>query len=130
MTVQKLVVMLTGTVVDLLQVGVIIGKAGETIRYLQLHSGAKIQVTGDNEAEPGALTRSAELSGTPEQISKAEQLIKEVLAEVLLVPTISYQDRTGHRTGEGLGSMVHWFNRYELVEPSVQKFWTDELNRP
>jgi len=63
------------------RVGVIIGKAGETIRYLQLQSGAKIQVTRDNEAEPGAQTRSVELSGTPEQISKAEQLIKEVLAE-------------------------------------------------
>jgi far upstream element-binding protein len=63
------------------RVGVIIGKAGETIRYLQLQSGAKIQVTRDNEAEPGAQTRPVELSGTPEQISKAEQLIKEVLAE-------------------------------------------------
>ena len=75
----------TGTVVDLLQVGVIIGKAGETIRYIQLQSGAKIQVTRDHEAEPGAPTRSVELSGNPDQISKAEQLIKEVLAEVLLV---------------------------------------------
>ncbi|AQL06097.1 KH domain-containing protein [Zea mays] len=54
---------------------------GETIRYIQLQSGAKIQVTRDHEAEPGALTRQVELSGKPEQISKAEQLIKEVLAE-------------------------------------------------
>lgn len=76
---------LTGTVVNLLLVGVIIGKAGETIRYIQLQSGAKIQVTRDHEAEPGALTRQVELSGKPEQISKAEQLIKEVLAEVLLI---------------------------------------------
>ncbi|XP_066321538.1 uncharacterized protein [Miscanthus floridulus] len=67
------------------RVGVIIGKAGETIRYIQLQSGAKIQVTRDHEAEPGAPTRPVELSGNPEQISKAEQLIKEVLAEVLLV---------------------------------------------
>ncbi|KAG2605773.1 far upstream element-binding protein 1-like [Panicum virgatum] len=58
-----------------------LGKAGETTRYLQLQSGAKIQVTGDNEAESGAPTGPAELSDTPEQISKAEQLIKEVLAE-------------------------------------------------
>ncbi|AQK57436.1 KH domain-containing protein [Zea mays] len=49
--------------------------------YIQLQSGAKIQVTRDHEAEPGALTRQVELSGKPEQISKAEQLIKEVLAE-------------------------------------------------
>ncbi|PWZ12942.1 Far upstream element-binding protein 2 [Zea mays] len=64
-----------------IRVGVIIGKAEETIRYIQLQSGAKIQVTRDHEAEPGALTRQVELSGNPEQISKAEQLIKEVLAE-------------------------------------------------
>ena len=82
--------MLTGTAVDLLQVVVIIGKAGETIRYLQLQSGAKIQVTSDNEAEPDAQTRPVELSGTREQISKAEQLIKEVLAEVLLVTTTAF----------------------------------------
>jgi len=37
-----------------------------------------------------AQTRPVELSGTREQISKAEQLIKEVLAEVLLVTTTSF----------------------------------------
>jgi len=37
-----------------------------------------------------AQTRPVELSGTPEQISKAEQLIKEVLAEVLLVTTTAF----------------------------------------
>ena len=67
-----------------------LGKAGETTRYLQLQSGAKIQVTGDNEAESGAPTGPAELSDTPEQISKAEQLIKEVLAEVLLAMTTTF----------------------------------------
>ncbi|XP_042507807.1 far upstream element-binding protein 2-like [Macadamia integrifolia] len=63
------------------KVGVIIGKGGETIKYLQLQSGARIQVTKDTEADPYAETRLVELSGTPEQISRAEQLIKDVLAE-------------------------------------------------
>ncbi|AQK56560.1 KH domain-containing protein [Zea mays] len=45
------------------RVGVIIGKVGETIRYIQLQSGAKIQVTRDHEAKPGALTMQVELSG-------------------------------------------------------------------
>ncbi|XP_010924497.1 uncharacterized protein [Elaeis guineensis] len=63
------------------RVGVIIGKGGETIRYLQLQSGAKIQVTRDADADPNSLTRTVELMGTPEQISKADQLIKDVLAE-------------------------------------------------
>ncbi|XP_042511929.1 far upstream element-binding protein 2 isoform X2 [Macadamia integrifolia] len=63
------------------RVGVIIGKGGETIKYLQLQSGAKIQVTRDMDADPNSLTRMVELMGTPDQISKAEQLINDVLAE-------------------------------------------------
>ncbi|XP_010262211.1 PREDICTED: far upstream element-binding protein 1-like [Nelumbo nucifera] len=63
------------------RVGVIIGKGGETIKYLQLQSGAKIQVTRDMDADPNSLTRMVELMGTPEQINKAEQLINDVLAE-------------------------------------------------
>ena len=62
----------------------IIGKSGETIKYLQAQSGAKIQVTRDMDADPNSQTRSVELMGTSEQISRAEQLINDVLAEVLL----------------------------------------------
>ncbi|KAD4982130.1 hypothetical protein E3N88_18801 [Mikania micrantha] len=63
------------------RVGVIIGKGGETIKYLQLQSGAKIQVTRDMDADPHSLTRAVEITGTSEAIAKAEQLIIEVLAE-------------------------------------------------
>ncbi|PON86161.1 Polyribonucleotide nucleotidyltransferase [Trema orientale] len=62
------------------RVGVIIGKGGETIKYLQLQSGAKIQVTRDMDADLNSATRMVELMGTPEQIAKAEQLITDVLA--------------------------------------------------
>ncbi|KFK32529.1 hypothetical protein AALP_AA6G255200 [Arabis alpina] len=64
-----------------MRVGVIIGKGGETIKYLQLQSGAKIQVTRDMDADPNAPTRTVDLTGTPDQISKAEQLINDVLEE-------------------------------------------------
>lgn len=64
-----------------MRVGVIIGKGGETIKYLQLQSGAKIQVTRDMDADPNAPTRTVELTGTPDQIAKAEQLINDVLQE-------------------------------------------------
>ena len=47
-----------------MQVGVLIGKAGETIRNLQTSSGAKIQITKDIDADSSALTRSVELVGT------------------------------------------------------------------
>ncbi|XP_050220132.1 uncharacterized protein LOC126670442 [Mercurialis annua] len=63
------------------RVGVIIGKGGETIKYLQIQSGAKIQVTRDMDSDPSSTTRIVELMGNPEQIAKAEQLINEVLSE-------------------------------------------------
>ncbi|KAL5984879.1 hypothetical protein ACLOJK_041838 [Asimina triloba] len=63
------------------KVGVIIGKGGETIKYLQLQSGARIQVTRDADADPYSQTRDVELIGTSEQVSRAEQLIKDVIAE-------------------------------------------------
>jgi len=66
-----------------MQVGVLIGKAGETIRNLQTSSGAKIQITKDIDADSSALTRSVELVGTLASVDKAEQLIKSVIAEVL-----------------------------------------------
>ncbi|GAA0139286.1 RNA metabolism protein [Lithospermum erythrorhizon] len=63
------------------RVGVLIGKAGETIRYLQYNSGAKIQITRDAEADRHSTSRSVELIGTLECIAKAEKLIKDVIAE-------------------------------------------------
>ncbi|KAI4337122.1 hypothetical protein L6164_015574 [Bauhinia variegata] len=63
------------------RVGVIIGKGGETIKYLQIQSGAKIQVTRDADADPNSPNRMVELMGTPDQIATAERLIKEVLNE-------------------------------------------------
>lgn len=62
----------------------VIGKGGETIKYIQLQSGAKIQITKDQDADPHSLTRDVELMGTSEQMSHAEQLINDVIAEVQL----------------------------------------------
>ncbi|KAJ6850659.1 far upstream element-binding protein 1-like isoform X1 [Iris pallida] len=63
------------------KVAVLIGKAGETIRNLQHNSGAQIQITRDAQADPSSTTRPVELIGTLEHINKAEQLIKDVIAE-------------------------------------------------
>lgn len=66
-----------------MQVGVLIGKAGETIRNIQNSSGgAKIQITKDADVDSNALTRSVELIGSLASVDKAEQLIKSVIAEV------------------------------------------------
>lgn len=65
-----------------LQVGVLIGKAGDTIRYLQYNSGAKIQITRDADSDPLSATRPVEIIGTLDSISIAEKLISAVIAEV------------------------------------------------
>ncbi|KAG5034922.1 hypothetical protein JHK87_009832 [Glycine soja] len=59
----------------LARVGVLIGKAGDTIRYLQYNSSAKIQITRDADADPLCATRSVELIGILESIDKAEKLM-------------------------------------------------------
>ena len=66
----------------LMQVGALIGKAGDTIRSLQYNSGARIQSTRDAEAVPNSDTRPVELIGSLESITKAEKLIKDAIAEV------------------------------------------------
>ncbi|GLU16263.1 hypothetical protein SLE2022_327040 [Rubroshorea leprosula] len=63
------------------KVGVLIGKAGETIRSLQYNSGAKIQIMRDADADRDAPTRPVELVGTLSSIAKAEKLINAVIAE-------------------------------------------------
>ncbi|GBG58952.1 hypothetical protein CBR_g24302 [Chara braunii] len=63
------------------KVGLVIGKGGETIKYLQTQSGARIQVTRDADADPRSNVRSIELTGTLESINRAEQLINDVIRE-------------------------------------------------
>lgn len=64
------------------QVGVLIGKGGDTVRFLQYNSGAKIQIVRDADADMACLMRPVELIGSLESISKAEKLIRDVITEV------------------------------------------------
>ncbi|KAE8813528.1 far upstream element-binding protein 1 [Hordeum vulgare] len=89
----------------IIQVGVIIGKAGETIKHIQLQSGAKIQVTRDMDFQPWSQTRLVDLSGTPDHISRAEQLISDVLAEA---------------HAGSFGTIPNW--KYNAPQPSVEQF--------
>ncbi|CAN7062901.1 unnamed protein product [Brassica oleracea var. botrytis] len=84
-----------------MRVGVIIGKGGETIKSLQLQSGAKIQVTRDMDADPNAATRTVDLTGTPDQISRAEELINEVLQEAESGGTVGVGSGGGSRRMAG-----------------------------
>ncbi|OAP00842.1 hypothetical protein AXX17_AT4G11300 [Arabidopsis thaliana] len=63
------------------KVGVLIGKGGETIRYLQFNSGAIIQILRDSEADPSSALRPVEIIGSVACIESAEKLISAVIAE-------------------------------------------------
>ncbi|KAL6659261.1 hypothetical protein ACP70R_003301 [Stipagrostis hirtigluma subsp. patula] len=58
----------------------LIGRAGCTIRDLQVRSGANIQFPSDFHAESNAQTWMVELSGTLQSVDIAEQFIKSLIA--------------------------------------------------
>ncbi|CAI2365333.1 unnamed protein product [Moneuplotes crassus] len=60
-------------------VGLIIGRGGETIRHLQVESGAKIQVA-KKEVENTSM-RNVFIEGPPEKYEKARKLIEDVVEE-------------------------------------------------
>ncbi|KAH7441176.1 hypothetical protein KP509_03G027700 [Ceratopteris richardii] len=63
------------------KVGLVIGKGGDTIKQIQLQSGARVQITKDMDHNPNLPFRTVELMGTPEQIERAETLIHDLIAD-------------------------------------------------
>uniref|UniRef100_A0A1J3JUL0 Far upstream element-binding protein 1 n=1 Tax=Noccaea caerulescens TaxID=107243 RepID=A0A1J3JUL0_NOCCA len=101
-----------------MRVGVIIGKGGETIKNLQHESGAKIQVTRDMDADPSAHTRTVDLTGTPDQIARAEKLISDVLQDAEAGGTVGSggsSRRMGGQPGSDQFSMKIPNNKVGLV---------------
>ncbi|KAM6559115.1 hypothetical protein CsatA_028354 [Cannabis sativa] len=88
------------------KVGLIIGKGGETIKYLQSQSGAKIQITRDSEADPYSLSRDVELTGTSEQISRAEQLINDVISQTDTGNSAPSANQGGNPVQPGAGQFI------------------------
>ncbi|RRT58132.1 hypothetical protein B296_00023021 [Ensete ventricosum] len=72
------------------QVGLVIGKGGETIKNMQARSGARIQVCNSAviplHLPPGdtSTERTVYIDGTTEQIEAAKQLVNEVTSEVCI----------------------------------------------
>lgn len=60
-------------------VGLIIGKGGDTIRQLQMESGAKIQVA--KKEIPNSNLRNVFVEGTPEKYQRAKEMIEEIIRE-------------------------------------------------
>eukprot|EP01029_Cantina_marsupialis_P016815 TRINITY_DN376_c0_g2_i1.p2 TRINITY_DN376_c0_g2~~TRINITY_DN376_c0_g2_i1.p2 ORF type:complete len:429 (-),score=91.57 TRINITY_DN376_c0_g2_i1:356-1642(-) len=62
-------------------VGLVIGKGGETIRELQLRSGAHIQIQRDCEALSGTSDRLISIRGLKDRVGLAKRLINELIDE-------------------------------------------------
>ena len=58
-------------------VGLIIGKGGETIRQLQLESGAKVQVAKKMIEDTGM--RNVLVEGPDEKFQRAKEMIEEIV---------------------------------------------------
>ncbi|PWA90761.1 K-like domain protein [Artemisia annua] len=82
-----------------------------SIKYLQLQSGAKIQVIRDMDADPNTQTRGVELTVYSESIAKVEELIRDVLAEV---------EAGGFGGGADQFSMQVPNNNVDRIERTVQ----------
>ena len=63
-----------------LQVGLIIGKGGEQIKQLQEQSGCKIVIIQDTPE--AAMEKPLRITGSPEAVETAKQLVTEVLANI------------------------------------------------
>lgn len=62
-------------------VGYIIGRGGETIRDLQVKSGAHIQIVREDEGAPATPHRFVSISGTEEALQKAQTMIQNLIDE-------------------------------------------------
>eukprot|EP00808_Paulinella_micropora_P017250 g32357.t1 len=60
-------------------VGLIIGRGGETIKMLQIKTGASIQVTRDSERDTSSNMRTVRLWGAPEQIEYMKSEIEKMV---------------------------------------------------
>lgn len=93
------------------KVGLLIGKGGETIKYLQQHSGARIQITRDSDADPFSPTRQVELIGPLDRVDKAEQLIKDIIAQ-------ADAGGSGTQTARGLNTLQSGGDQIQLKVPN------------
>ena len=59
------------------RVGLVIGRGGETIKFIQATSGCHVQIQKENEMLPGQTQRKITLKGTPQQIEMATQIVQQ-----------------------------------------------------
>lgn len=74
-------------------VGYIIGRGGETIRDLQLKSGAHIQIVREEEGAPATPHRFVNISGTEDALQRAQTMIQNLIDERMAGGRGSFRER-------------------------------------
>eukprot|EP00347_Sterkiella_histriomuscorum_P018338 403345886 len=121
-------------------VGLIIGKGGDTIRQIQLKSGARVQVAKKQIPQsqmPGAQMRNVFIEGSLEKYEKAKKLIEEIVEEHRKMH-LSYQTLIAgvypmappkpnppqtmyqYMDQNGYGTMMPMNNPYQPFQPQFQ----------
>jgi len=67
--------------VDDASVGAILGRGGENIAQIMQMSGAKVQISQKGDYVPGTRQRSVTISGAQSQVSQAQMLVQQKVAE-------------------------------------------------
>ncbi|KAK9050849.1 hypothetical protein SSX86_030181 [Deinandra increscens subsp. villosa] len=76
------------------KVDIIIGKNGETIKSMQINSGARIQVIPTQMPHSDSSTeRTLQIDGTDDQIEAAKQLVKEIIGENIMERLVGMLER-------------------------------------
>ncbi|KAI1886632.1 hypothetical protein AGOR_G00197810 [Albula goreensis] len=84
-------------------VGLIIGRGGEQINKIQQDSGCKVQIAPDSGGLPD---RSVSLTGSPDSIQKAKELLDEIVSRGRGTPPSSFHESTNGQSGSMQEMMI------------------------
>jgi far upstream element-binding protein len=98
-------------------VGLIIGKGGETIRNLQIESGAKVQVALKAVEDTGM--RNVFVDGPDENYRRAKTLIDDIIKEHRKISNPTVQVHVGESNPFLTSANMHKLLRYEVIDKFV-----------
>lgn len=120
-----------------IRVGLVIGRGGETIKYLQETTGCRVSMTPETAADSNHQTRAVTVSGSEAAIQHAKKLIEDItggpvefqegdayVTEIIKVPN----DRVGLIIGKG-GETIKMIQKECNVKLNIEQQPDDNLER-
>ncbi|THG19580.1 hypothetical protein TEA_013994 [Camellia sinensis var. sinensis] len=125
------------------KIGVLIGKAGDTIRFLQINSGAKIQIIRDADADPYSATRPADAGGSSSLVARGFGVVGVIIgkggetikilqtrsgARIRLIPHLPDGDQSKERTVRVAGDKKQIEMAREMIKEVMNQVFTCAIN--